>query len=530
MTGDVIAPGAPNVTEPEKKVKDLLKRFGVAVQRRTHWEPLWQDCYDYALPQRTGFYQTTPGEDRMDNVFDETAIVGTQEFASRMQSGICPPFTKFLVLEPGPNIESDQRDQVMKGLQEIEADFFDTLNHSNFNQEMYEFFLELAVSNAPFLIEENNDEPDRPVRFTQVPLSQVYMERDAFGGVGAVFQVAKYKISDIKVKWPKAKFTNADLLKLEAEEPEKEIDILVATYRDWSVKTEEVNRYCVIAKQYEDEVYQEELRGEGSNPWVVGGWSRSAGETYARGPLLNALPAIRTLNLVVQMILENADLAISGMWQGDDDGVLNPDTVRLVPGTIVPKAPNSTGLTPLETPGRFDVGQMILEDMRHNVRKALYNETLGPREGTPPSATEVSERMADLARQIGSPFGRIWAEVVEPTVRRVLYIRRKQGAIKIPRIGGQYVKIRPTAALAKAQRYEDINNERYFYTTIAELYGPEMVALVSRPEDVTARFADLYQVSKAPLRTKVEVKDLIEKVKQAMAQAQQAKQAGPSAT
>ena len=526
MTGDVIAPGAPNVTEPDKKVKDLIKRFGVAVQKRSPWEELWQDCYDYALPQKTGFFPSTPGQERMDQVFDETAIVGTQEFASRMQSGICPAFTKFLVLECGPNVPADQRDQVQVGLQEIQDDFFDVINHSNFNQEMYEFFLELAVSNAPLLIEENNDEPDRPARFTQVPLTQVYMERDPFGGCGAMFQLTKKKISDIKVKWPKAVFHNDDLLKLEAEEPEKEIDILIITYRDWTVKTEEVNKYCVIAKQYEDLIYEEEMRGEGSNPWVVGGWSHSAGETYDRGPLVNVLPAIRTLNLTVQLILENAELAISGMWQGDDDGVLNPDTVRLVPGTIVPKAVNSTGLTPLETPGKFDVGQMILDDMRHNVRKGLYNETLGPREGTPPSATEVAERMADLARQVGSPFGRVWA-VMEQVVRRVLYIRRKQGAIKIPRIGGQYVKIRPTAALAKAQRYDDIQNERYFYTTIAELYGPEMVALVSKPEEVTQVFADLYQVNKKPLRTKIEVKDLIEKLKQAMAAQAQAQQAPP---
>ena len=264
MTGDVIAPGAPNVTEPDKKVKDLIKRFGVAVQKRSPWEELWQDCYDYALPQKTGFFPSTPGQERMDQVFDETAIVGTQEFASRMQSGICPAFTKFLVLECGPNVPADQRDQVQVGLQEIQDDFFDVINHSNFNQEMYEFFLELAVSNAPLLIEENNDEPDRPARFTQVPLTQVYMERDPFGGCGAMFQLTKKKISDIKVKWPKAVFHNDDLLKLEAEEPEKEIDILIITYRDWTVKTEEVNKYCVIAKQYEDLIYEEEMRGEGS--------------------------------------------------------------------------------------------------------------------------------------------------------------------------------------------------------------------------------------------------------------------------
>lgn len=518
MADKTITPAVAN-EESDPRVKNLLERFGKAQTRRRNWEDVWQDCYDYALPQREGFYGNVDGEERMDRIFDETAVVGVQEFASRLQAGICPAFMKWVKLDPGPNIPKDQQEAVSRGLEDIEVDFFDVINHSNFNQEIFEAFLELSVSNATMLVEEN-DEPDNPIRFTAVPLTQLWVERDAFGGVGAVFHTPCIKSNEITVRWPKAKITSQELQELIEKEPQKELEVICATYRDWSIRTEEVYRMCVIVKDFEEIVFEDEFRGEGSNPWIVGSWSRSAGETYSRGPLLNALPAVRTLNLTVQLILENAELAISGMWQGDDDGVLNPDTVRLVPGTIVPKAPGSSGLQPLETPGRFDVAQLILDDMRHNVRKALYNETLGPREGTPPSATEVSERMADLARQIGSPYGRIMSEIIEPLVRRVLYIRRKQGAIKIPRIGGKYIAIRATASLAKSQRYDDIANESRFYGTIAELYGPEMVALISKPEEVAARFAELYQVSKGPLRSKVEVKQLMEQIQKAMQQAQ----------
>lgn len=522
---DVMAPGAPTGQTTDPKVKKLLERFAKAVSVRKNWEDMWQDCYDFALTQREGFYTTTEGENRMDRVFDETAIVGVQEFASRLQAGICPAFMKFLKLEAGPSVPEENKEDVAKGLQEIEDDFFDTINHSNFNQEMFETFLELSVSNAALLIEEN-DAPDNPVRFTAIPLLQLWVERDAFGGVGAVFHRPKIRAGDLMVKWPKAKITNPDLLQLIEKDPQKEVEVVCCTYRDWTITTEEVNKLCVIVKTFEDPIYEEVFTGEGSNPWIIGGWSRSAGETYSRGPLLNALPAIRTLNLTVQLILENAELAISGMWQGDDDGVLNPDTIRLVPGTIIPKAPGSSGLQPLETPGRFDVADMIIEKMQHNVRKALYNETLGPREGTPPSATEVSERMADLARQIGSPYGRIMSDIIEPTVRRVLFIRRKQGAIKIPRISGRFITIRATAALAKAQRFDDINNERYFYQTMAGLFGPQMLALVAKPEEVSARFADLYQISKTPLRSKIEVKTLMDQMKQ-MAQQQMQQQQPP---
>src|SRR3712207_9562090 len=72
-------------------------------------------------------------------------------------------------------------------------------------------------------------------------------------------------------------------------------------------------------------------------------------------PYTTLFRSIRTANTVVEMVLKNASIAVTGIWQAEDDGVLNPATVRLVPGSIIPKAPGSAGLTPLAAPGNFDI-------------------------------------------------------------------------------------------------------------------------------------------------------------------------------
>jgi hypothetical protein len=92
---------------------------------------------------------------------------------------------------------------------------------------------------------------------------------------------------------------------------------------------------------------------------------------------MKALPDIRTANKVVELVLKNASIAVTGIWQADDDGVLNPATIRLVPGTIIPKAVGSSGLTPLAAPGRFDVSQIVLDDLRARIRHALLADRLG---------------------------------------------------------------------------------------------------------------------------------------------------------
>ena len=54
--------------------------------------------------------------------------------------------------------------------------------------------------------------------------------------------------------------------------------------------------------------------------WITTRWSKSGFEVWGRGPV-PTMPAIKTLNLTVQLILENAEMAIAGSYVYDDDGV-----------------------------------------------------------------------------------------------------------------------------------------------------------------------------------------------------------------
>ena len=54
------------------------------------------------------------------------------------------------------------------------------------------------------------------------------------------------------------------------------------------------------------------------------------------------LYAIKTCNLTIEMILENAQMAISGIYQMDDDGVINVDTINLSPRNCYSKSSRLT--------------------------------------------------------------------------------------------------------------------------------------------------------------------------------------------
>jgi hypothetical protein len=89
-------------------VADVLARRQRAKVIRDLWMPLYQECFDYAMPYRQSFYEESPGQKRTHKIFDDTAVVGVQEFASRLQDGIAPANARFCDLLAGTEFDPDR--------------------------------------------------------------------------------------------------------------------------------------------------------------------------------------------------------------------------------------------------------------------------------------------------------------------------------------------------------------------------------------------------------------------------------------
>lgn len=168
---------------------------------------------------------------------------------------------------------------------------------------------------------------------------------------------------------------------------------------------------------------------------------------------------------------------MTSIWQADDDGVLNPTTIRLVPGTIIPKAVGSAGLTPLANPGRFDVSQLVLDDLRGRIRHALLVDRLGPVESARMTATEVLERSVEMARLLGATYGRLQAELMTPLVLRAVSILRRRGEIPDITVDGRLVELQHRSPLAQAQAQRDVQAALRWLDSVKAL-GPEAEATV----------------------------------------------------
>jgi hypothetical protein len=148
--------------------------------------------------------------------------------------------------------------------------------------------------------------------------------------------------------------------------------------------------------------------------------------------------------------------------------------------------------------------------MRNNIKKALYNDMLGNPDRTPASATEIAERMADLSRRIGSAFGRLQAELVQPVLQRVVYILKKQGRIEIPTLNGRQVKVRSVSPLSQAQANQDISSVNRFLEVVQTRLGPDLVNILINSEQVATYLAKKFGVPDNLIRDLEERKQIIE--------------------
>ena len=95
-----------------------------------------------------------------------------------------------------------------------------------------------------------------------------------------------------------------------------------------------------------------------------------------------------------------------------------------------------------------------MNDLRMNIKKVLMDDTLPPDTMSARSATEIAQRQSELATNLGSAFGRLMTEIMNPLVSRIFVVLDREGLINMPlKVNGPVKKLRQFLRLAKRLRW-----------------------------------------------------------------------------
>ncbi len=379
----------------QKNLQNLYKR---ALDMRSPWIARWDAARRYTVPS---------ADDDAATLYDATAADAADNLAASIYTLLTPPESMWLQLvgESELSQNADYATTVLRA----------NLNDSNFYTTIHQCYMDLVIlGTACLFMAESPIGASSAFTFTAIPMNDIAILPNA------IFHTTSMPACEVMEKYPTwtPPANLRDTIRRDPETPLKLVQSLVGTeFTAWLDVGGDIENNIVATGTFE------------TNPYIIFRWSVSSGELYGRGPVLRALPDIKTANKVVELVLKNATIAVSGIWMADDDGVINLQNINLTPGAIIPKAVGSSGLTPLTSGADFDVSQLILKDLRERIRHALLADRLGLLSDKEMTATEIMARNADMMRILGATYGRLLHEFIRPLCDRGLQILARRGLI-----------------------------------------------------------------------------------------------------
>ena len=379
--------------------KNLMQLYKRAIDEREVWLSRWKSAMRYTIPTDDTDVAT---------LFDATASDAVDNLAASMYSLLTPPESLWINLVR----ESDLAPDAEVATAMLRAH----LNDSNFYTTIHQCYIDLVVlGTACLFMAENPICADSAFSFTAIQMTDIAILP------GAVFHTTSLPVGEIEDRYPNITLPNnvKNMIKDNPQTPIRLVQSLIGQdFTAWLDIGGDIENNIVARGTFE------------TNPYIIFRWSLISGEQYGRGPVLRALPDIKTANKVVELVLKNATIAVSGIWQADDDGVINLSNINLTPGAIIPKAVGSSGLTPLASGADFDVSQIVLRDLRDRIRHTLLADRLGLLSDKEMTATEILARNADMVRILGATYGRLLHEFIRPLCERGLQILSRRGLIE----------------------------------------------------------------------------------------------------
>lgn len=508
----------------------IVEMLGTLKSLRSPHESVWRDCYDHTHPIRgSGFYTDNMSADeavrRRSRLFDSTTTDASRILASAIMGGMTPANSRWFSMDVGQESEEERR-----YLDEAAQFIFENIHASNFDAAAFEGLLDV-VDAGWFALYIDEDRDQGGFTFDLWPLASVYCSASKAGGkIDTVYR--SYRLTAEQAVSEFGDDVSEATKKLAQDKPQEKVEFVQAIMpRRTHVVGARLAKNMPVASYHVEVAARKTVRESGYHemPVVVPRWMLIPDSVYALGPVADALPDARTLNELAKMDLAAGDLAIAGMWIAEDDGVLNPRTVKVGPRKII-VANSVDSMKPLQSGSNFQYSETKIARLQASIRKILMADQLQAQDGPAMTATEVHVRVALIRQLLGPVYGRLQAEYLQPLITRCFGIAYRAGVLGAPpeSLAGRNYSIRYISPLARSQKLEEVTAiDQYVAGCAAAAQvqaqaGMQPDALDNVDLDEAARVrGEALGVPASVMRSKADVQATREQRQQAQQQAQE---------
>lgn len=503
-------PEAISVIERVEKYKRRYKNaWSVSVQ----WWAQFEAVYHYCIPNRNLFYWTNvvQGAQKNAKVYDTTGVAACRSFVSKIQNGLTPPQQNWCMLTAGTDIPEDQKEAINQATQKITDIIFNYIRNSNFDLAINECYYDLFVGTAALVINPGVSD-DQPFIFYSIPINQLAIEESITGRLESAYRTyGQVKIIDIEKMWQKAKLTPQLQMMVKNDPTAVVANLVEGMICDYDPKTgRHVYNHVVWTDNDPNPLLDEE---SDSSAWVIFRWSRINTETNGRGPGIDCLPSLISLQRIYYCELATAEFNAARPWLAYDDGIFNPFTFKLEPNSIIPinrSSGDNPPLQPLPPSSDPNFTQMTVLDLRQQINKLAFADPLAPPDQAPSrTATELNIRTKTLAEEIGPIFTRLQQEFLGRLIDRIIYLLSARGLLPELTVNGKTIQLKYQSPLVIAQGQSDVENFMNYVGVLQGIMG-ESALVALNPVNVPHWLAEKMGIDVDLLAGKKEFKEFLD--------------------
>ncbi len=516
----------PKLTQ--KQAEWHCKRVDTLYRDRANFDTMWDEIAERVYPEHANFLHTpTPGEKRMQKVYDSSAIHANQLLSSGLFSLLTSPANQWAQFMPVDRRLTQIR-EVALYLDEVGKIMYHEINKSSagFSTAMHESYLSYgAFGNCCPFVEEILEQDS--LSFLSLPLYECYFVENQYGFIDTLYRKYIRTVEQLQKKF------GTDALHPNVQEmvKNKELDkkvecfhIIIPRETGELISPKAVDK--PFASAYIDKKDKHVMHEGGFDelPFMATRFYKESFEIYGRGPGSTALPDIKMLQRVAQVTIRGAQKSVDPAIMLPDSGFLRP--VRTTPGGLNfyqrgrINTKNDIDIFPTGDPG---LGLDYSESLHKRIREAFYVDQLQLHEGPQMTATEVMQRTEEKLRLMGPLLGRIQTELLGPMIRRIYGLLFRAGKFPpLPEVlSDQPVKIVYTSPIARAQEQVEANGLMRALGILEPIfkYKPNAVDVLNEDETTRSIF-EMFSVSSKFVNDQKR----IDQIREARAEAERKKQ------
>jgi hypothetical protein len=472
----------------DEKGNTIVKRCKQLQAIRLPNEQPWRDVFEYSLPSRVDGFQgevrdANQTQDRLARLTDSTLAESAQILTSNIQAGMTPANAIWLGFDAYH--ESQEETQWFERCAEV---IWQHIHASNFDAEDYEATQELVLAGWGVLFIDE----DREVggySFQWWPISGCFVAQSRSGGpVDTIYRPYKLTAEQATNQFKRRGDELSDAVKRTMEKnPDEKLEFVHAIYPRKGYDGGVLARNMPFASCHVEMKTSKLVRESGyhEQPFVCPRWSVLPNLPYGLGPASIALPDARSLNELKRLELQNLDMAVAGMWIAEDDGVLNPRTIKVGARKII-IANSVDSMKALQPATNFNVAVMSEERLEQKIKRVMMADHLTPKTSGPvETAAAVYERIALIRQLMGPLYGRLQSEKLKTLVERCFGLALRAGALPpMPdSLRGKVASVSYRSPFARAQKMEEVNAIERAWMAAGQIFSLQQDPAIFDPLD-----------------------------------------------